>query len=97
VVVLVPAMFGAANDFRLMARDLVARVPGVQVWAVDRREEGTVVESARRVGAESRIPYAAYETDDGMNHLDPLFAATEHNTATRTLAEFLGKVGAGAR
>ncbi|HEX6382111.1 MAG TPA: alpha/beta fold hydrolase, partial [Acidimicrobiia bacterium] len=39
VLVLVPGMFGAANDFRLMARDLVARVPGVQVWAVDRREE----------------------------------------------------------
>ncbi|WP_264300179.1 alpha/beta hydrolase [Streptomyces phaeolivaceus] len=59
---------------------------------------GTVVESARRVVAESRIPYGVYETDEGMNHLDPLFAATEHNTATRTLAEFLRRVvGAGHR
>lgn len=57
--------------------------------------KGTVVESARRVVAESRIPYAAYESDEGMNHLDPLFAATAHNTATRTLAEFLGRVVGG--
>jgi hypothetical protein len=54
---------------------------------------GTAVESARRVVAESRIPYAAYESDEGMNHLDPLFAATAHNTATHTLAAFLKRVG----
>ncbi|WP_371578673.1 alpha/beta hydrolase [Streptomyces sp. NBC_01314] len=54
---------------------------------------GTVVESARRVVAESHVPYAAYESDEGMNHLDPLFAATPHNTATHTLAEFLGRIG----
>ncbi|WP_258572728.1 hypothetical protein [Streptomyces sp. KM273126] len=28
VLVLVPGMFGAANDFRLLARDLVADLPG---------------------------------------------------------------------
>ncbi|MFF6781148.1 alpha/beta hydrolase [Streptomyces sp. NPDC012510] len=56
--------------------------------------KGTVVEAARRVTAESRIPYAVYETDETMNHLDPLFAATAHNTATRTLAEFVRRVGA---
>ncbi|UUU32453.1 lysophospholipase [Streptomyces sp. CA-210063] len=59
--------------------------------------QGTVVEGARRVVAESRIPYAVHETDEGMNHLDPLFAATEHNTATRTLAEFVGRVVTGVR
>ncbi|MDX3643781.1 alpha/beta hydrolase [Streptomyces sp. MB09-02B] len=59
---------------------------------------GTVVAGARRVVAESRIPYAAYESDETMNHLDPLFADTPHNTATRTLAEFLGRLtGAGMR
>lgn len=42
VLVLVPGQFGAANDFRLLARDLVAAVPGVQVWAFDRREENLV-------------------------------------------------------
>ncbi|KUO21307.1 alpha/beta hydrolase [Streptomyces dysideae] len=52
---------------------------------------GTVVTGARNAVAGSRIPYAAYETDEGMNHLDPLFAATAHNTATRTLAAFLAK------
>ncbi|MER6359167.1 hypothetical protein ABT186_47215 [Streptomyces sp. NPDC001634] len=31
VLVLVPGMFGAANDFRRLARDLVAGLPGVQI------------------------------------------------------------------
>ncbi|MEU1181119.1 alpha/beta hydrolase [Streptomyces sp. NPDC005820] len=51
--------------------------------------KGTIVSSARRVVADSRIPYATYRTDEGMNHLDPLFAAEAHNTLTRTLAPFL--------
>ncbi|WP_406222394.1 alpha/beta hydrolase [Streptomyces canus] len=50
---------------------------------------GTIVSAAREVVAHSRIPYATYETDNGMNHLDPLFAAPQHNTFTRTLAPFL--------
>ncbi|MDX2699935.1 alpha/beta hydrolase [Streptomyces ipomoeae] len=53
---------------------------------------GTVLDGARRVVAESRIPYAAYESDEAMNHLDPLFAAPAHNTVTRTLTEFLHRV-----
>ena len=51
--------------------------------------KGTIASAAREVVAGSRIPYATYETDDGMNHLDPLFAAASHNTLTRTLAPFL--------
>ncbi|MDQ1042580.1 alpha/beta fold hydrolase [Streptomyces sp. V4I2] len=51
--------------------------------------QGTVVSSAREVMANSRIPYGRYETDEGMNHLDPLFAAARHNTLTHTLAPFL--------
>ncbi|MEY9872323.1 hypothetical protein ABH931_001797 [Streptacidiphilus sp. MAP12-33] len=39
VVVLVPGQFGAANDFRALAEELVARLPDTQVWAVDRREQ----------------------------------------------------------
>lgn len=54
---------------------------------------GTIVSAARRVVADSRIPYAVYETDEGMNHLDPLFAAPPHNTLTRTLAPFLAGLG----
>ena len=37
VLVLVPGFIGGAADFGLLARDLVKRVPDLQVWAVDRR------------------------------------------------------------
>ena len=37
VLVLVPGFIGGAGDFRLIARDIVSRVPDLQVWAVDRR------------------------------------------------------------
>jgi hypothetical protein len=37
VLVLVPGYYGGAGDFTLDARELVKRVPGLQVWAVDRR------------------------------------------------------------
>lgn len=39
VLVLVPGTGGGAGTFTLLARDLVARVPGLQVWAVDRRTQ----------------------------------------------------------
>jgi hypothetical protein len=39
VLVLVPGYYGGAGDFTLDARELVKRVPGLQVWAVDRRSE----------------------------------------------------------
>lgn len=37
VLVLVPGFIGGAGDFRLIARDIVSRVPDLQVWALDRR------------------------------------------------------------
>ena len=37
VLILVPGFLGGAGDFRLIARDIVKRVPGLQVWAFDRR------------------------------------------------------------
>lgn len=37
VLVLVPGFIGGAGDFRLIAGDLVSRVPDLQVWALDRR------------------------------------------------------------
>jgi hypothetical protein len=37
VLVLVPGYIGGAGDFTLVARELVRRVPGLQVWALDRR------------------------------------------------------------
>jgi dienelactone hydrolase len=54
--------------------------------------KGTIVSAAREVVDASRIPRAVYESDTGMNHLDPLFAAKPHNTLTRTLPAFLGSL-----
>jgi hypothetical protein len=51
--------------------------------------QGTIASAARRVVDDSRIPRAVYETDNGMNHLDPLFAAASHTPLTPTLAAFL--------
>ncbi|MPY44264.1 lysophospholipase [Streptomyces phyllanthi] len=53
---------------------------------------GTVLTAAGRVAAASRVPYATYESDEGMNHLDPLFAGPDGNTMTRTLSAFLERV-----
>ncbi|MEV4112294.1 hypothetical protein [Nonomuraea sp. NPDC049695] len=39
VVVLVAGQFGAAGGFGPLAGELAARLPGTQVWAVDRREQ----------------------------------------------------------
>jgi len=39
VLVLVPGTLGGRGDFTLSARELVRRVPGLQVWAVDRRSQ----------------------------------------------------------
>ncbi|MPY55901.1 alpha/beta hydrolase [Streptomyces spongiae] len=50
---------------------------------------GAALAAAREVVAGSRIPYGVYDSDESMNHLDPLFATTAHNSATRTLAAFL--------
>jgi pimeloyl-ACP methyl ester carboxylesterase len=37
VLVLVPGFVGGSGDFTLVARELIKRVSGLQVWAVDRR------------------------------------------------------------
>jgi pimeloyl-ACP methyl ester carboxylesterase len=39
VLVLMPGYYGGAGDFTLDARELVKRVPGLQVWALDRRSQ----------------------------------------------------------
>ena len=39
VLVLIPGTSGGAGDFTLLAEDLVAAVPDLQVWAVDRRSQ----------------------------------------------------------
>ena len=39
VLVLVPGTSGGAGDFALVAPEIARRVPGLQVWAMDRREQ----------------------------------------------------------
>jgi hypothetical protein len=39
VLVLMPGHYGGAGDFTLDAREIVKRVPGLQVWALDRRSQ----------------------------------------------------------
>src|SRR4051812_33991983 len=39
VLVLEPGFSGGAGDFTLVAHDLVDRVKGLQVWALDRRSQ----------------------------------------------------------
>jgi pimeloyl-ACP methyl ester carboxylesterase len=39
VLILTPGTQGGAGDFTLMARELVKKVPGLQVWSVDRRTQ----------------------------------------------------------
>ena len=39
VLVLVPGLGGGAGDFALLGPELVRRVPGLQVWALDRRSQ----------------------------------------------------------
>ena len=39
VLLLMPGYYGGAGDFTLDAREIVKRVPGLQVWAFDRRSQ----------------------------------------------------------
>jgi hypothetical protein len=39
VLVLMPGYYGGAGDFLLVGRDIVRRVPDLQVWTVDRRSQ----------------------------------------------------------
>lgn len=52
VLVLMPGTQGGAGDFTLMARSLVKRVPGLQVWAIDRRTQA-LEDTATFAAAES--------------------------------------------
>jgi pimeloyl-ACP methyl ester carboxylesterase len=58
VLVLLPGQFAAANDYRVLARDLVGQLPSTQVWAVDRREQNLADLSHFRGGDPGRA--AAY-------------------------------------
>jgi hypothetical protein len=79
VLVLMPGYYGGAGDFLLVGRDIVRRVPDLQVWAVDRRsqplEDTRLLDAARagRVGVTRAFDYyVGWLADPGITeHLQP--------------------------
>jgi hypothetical protein len=79
VLVLMPGYSGGAGDFTFVGRDLVQRVPGLQVWAVDRRsqvlEDTSVFERGLRGDAtlqQVRDYYLGWITDQSIQpHFEP--------------------------
>jgi hypothetical protein len=65
VLVLVPGYLGGAGDFTLVARELVRRVPGLQVWALDRRSNAFEDTSRFRPGTSLQ---AANDYYLGLHH-----------------------------
>jgi hypothetical protein len=80
VLVLLPGFYGGAGDFLLAGRDIVRRVPGMQVWAFDRRsqalEDTRVFDDARagRTTPEAAFAYyLGWLTDPSVRpHFQPL-------------------------
>jgi hypothetical protein len=80
VLVLVPGFIGGAGDLTLVARDLVDRVPNLQVWGVDRRtqafEDTSVFEQAlggEATGQDALDYYLGWIGDDSIQpHYQPL-------------------------
>jgi pimeloyl-ACP methyl ester carboxylesterase len=56
VLVLMPGTQGGAGDFTLDARYLVKRVPGLQVWAIDRRTQALEDTSTFAAAENGQIP-----------------------------------------
>jgi pimeloyl-ACP methyl ester carboxylesterase len=56
VLVLMPGTQGGAGDFTLDARYLVRRVPGLQVWAIDRRTQALEDTSTFAAAENGQIP-----------------------------------------
>lgn len=60
VLVLMPGLFGGAMSFDILARQLVAAIPGLEVWAVDRRANQLEDRSAIVASLRRRDPMIAY-------------------------------------
>ena len=77
VLILTPGKYSGAGVFTLVARDLVARVPSVQVWAVDRREQAMEDHSVMAAGnADQALDYYVHGASvDGRTFRPP--AVTE--------------------
>ena len=68
VLLLVPGIYAGAANFDILARQLVAAWPGLEVWAVDRRanaleDRSALVESLR--AGDPNIAYRYYVTEQG--------------------------------
>jgi hypothetical protein len=100
VLVLVPGYEGGAGDFTLIARQLITRVPNLQVWALDRRENAFEDTSVFRRGT----PQQAYDYYFGLraNYIDgsrdaPFARAWGLKLALQDLRRVVLKARAGGR
>ena len=78
IFVLMPGIFGGATSIDILARQLVAAIPGLEVWAVDRRANLLEDRSAIRASLLTHNPRLAYNyyiqdlaTPQGFNLLPP--------------------------
>ncbi len=60
VLILMPGIFGGASSFDVLARQLVASRPDLEVWAIDRRANALEDRSALRRGFQTHDPSVAY-------------------------------------
>ncbi len=61
VLILVPGIFGGATSLDILARQLVAAIPGLEVWAVDRRANLLEDRSALQQSILLRDPMIAFD------------------------------------
>lgn len=60
ILILMPGIFGGATTFNILASQLVATTPGLEVWAIDRRANALEDRSASLVSLRHDHPLAAY-------------------------------------
>ncbi len=78
VLILVPGIFGGATTMDILARQLVASQPGLEVWAVDRRANLLEDRRATVESLHTGDPYTAYDyyvenrgKEDGFKAMPP--------------------------
>ncbi len=78
ILILVPGIFGGASSFDILARQLVASTPDLEVWAWDRRANALEDRSALVESLRTRDPLVAYRyyveaanTPEGFNPVPP--------------------------
>jgi pimeloyl-ACP methyl ester carboxylesterase len=78
VLIIAPGIFGGAASVDILARQLVAATPGLEVWAVDRRANLLEDLSVMETSLKTRNPQPAYDyyvtnygTETGFNPVPP--------------------------